>query len=107
MARTAVMRKFNSLLLRKALGIRFRSAYNMKQESGRRTGYQKDNEGVLAGKADDMQFWEPHPKTGIYFPRGHERVMEDIPQGAACLNQTYWVRTTDGVEQPEPDGHSF
>ncbi|KAI4375561.1 hypothetical protein MLD38_013416 [Melastoma candidum] len=98
MARTADVSKFNHLLLRQAQrGIRFGSIYNMKQQSRRRTGYLKDEEGLLVDEADDVQFWAPLPKTGIYFPRGYERVMEDVPQGAACLNQTYWVRATDGV----------
>ncbi|EXC37568.1 hypothetical protein L484_001357 [Morus notabilis] len=26
--------------------------------------------------------WVPHEKTGIYYPKGHEKVMEDIPPNA-------------------------
>ncbi|EEF34883.1 conserved hypothetical protein [Ricinus communis] len=47
--------------------------------------------------------WVPHPRTGIYVPKGHERVMDDVPEGAASFNQTYWLRTVDGVERPDPD----
>ncbi|KAL6218975.1 hypothetical protein ACLB2K_012182 [Fragaria x ananassa] len=49
--------------------------------------------------------WVPDPRTGIYFPKGHERVMDDIPKGAASLNnQTFWLRNLDGVlEKPDPD----
>ncbi|XP_019165184.1 PREDICTED: uncharacterized protein LOC109161304 isoform X2 [Ipomoea nil] len=47
--------------------------------------------------------WAPHPRTGIYFPAGHERVMDDVPSGAASLNQTYWLRSVDGVDKPDPD----
>lgn len=36
--------------------------------------------------------WVPHPRTGIYFPKGQERVMEDVPDGAASLVQTHWFR---------------
>nr|XP_009770747.1 PREDICTED: uncharacterized protein LOC104221381 [Nicotiana sylvestris]XP_016473842.1 PREDICTED: uncharacterized protein LOC107795680 [Nicotiana tabacum] len=47
--------------------------------------------------------WVPHPRTGIYFPQGHERVIDDIPNGAAPLTQTYWLRSEDGVDKPESD----
>ncbi|KAM5549548.1 hypothetical protein ABKV19_000798 [Rosa sericea] len=49
--------------------------------------------------------WVPDPRTGIYFPKGHERVMDDVPKGAASLNnQTFWLRNVDGVlEKPDPD----
>ncbi|KAK4378489.1 hypothetical protein RND71_000351 [Anisodus tanguticus] len=48
-------------------------------------------------------WWVPHPRTGIYFPIGQERVMDDIPNGAASLPQTYWLRSEDGVDKPDPD----
>lgn len=49
--------------------------------------------------------WVPDPRTGIYIPTGHERVMDDVPKGAASLNnQTFWLRNVDGVlEKPDPD----
>ncbi|KAJ8638342.1 hypothetical protein MRB53_012609 [Persea americana] len=46
----------------------------------------------------DLASWVPHPRTGIYYPRGHEWVMESIPDGAASFNQTYWLRASEGVE---------
>ncbi|KAF3435526.1 hypothetical protein FNV43_RR22615 [Rhamnella rubrinervis] len=46
--------------------------------------------------------WVPHPRTGIYVPKGHERVIDDVPDGAASFNQTYWLREVDGVEKPDP-----
>nr|XP_010315194.1 uncharacterized protein LOC104645409 isoform X1 [Solanum lycopersicum] len=49
------------------------------------------------------EWWVPHPRTGIYFPIGQERVMNDIPNGAASLPQNYWLRNEDGVEKPDPD----
>ncbi|XP_010647936.1 uncharacterized protein LOC100265247 isoform X1 [Vitis vinifera] len=47
--------------------------------------------------------WVPHPRTGIYFPEGHDHMMDDVPDGAACFGQTYWLRTVDGVDKPDPD----
>ncbi|KAJ6299096.1 hypothetical protein OIU76_020134 [Salix suchowensis] len=37
---------------------------------------------------------------GIYVPKGHEWVMEDVPENAASFSQTYWLRNVDGVEKP-------
>ncbi|KAJ6302566.1 hypothetical protein OIU77_016626 [Salix suchowensis] len=47
-----------------------------------------------------MEDWLPHPRTGIYVPKGHEWVMEDVPENAASFSQTYWLRNVDGVEKP-------
>ncbi|PKI40257.1 hypothetical protein CRG98_039375 [Punica granatum] len=27
--------------------------------------------------------WVPHERTGIYYPKGQEKVIEDVPSGAA------------------------
>ncbi|KAL1342824.1 hypothetical protein HN51_029317 [Arachis hypogaea] len=50
------------------------------------------------GKIEDSTCWVPHPRTGIYFPKGHEWVMDDVPEGAASFTQTYWLRNVDGVD---------
>lgn len=47
--------------------------------------------------------WVPHPRTGIYVPKGHEQVVDDVPDGAAFFDQTYWLREVDGVEKPDPE----
>ncbi|MCI10892.1 hypothetical protein A2U01_0031989 [Trifolium medium] len=36
--------------------------------------------------------WVPHPRTGIYFPVGHDWVMEDVPEGAATFTETCCFR---------------
>ncbi|XWS54705.1 hypothetical protein CRYUN_Cryun10bG0112500 [Craigia yunnanensis] len=51
----------------------------------------------------DSSCWVPHPKSGIYFPESHEWVMNDVPDGAASLARTFWLRNVDGVEKPELD----
>lgn len=58
---------------------------------------------VMEAKTEDESCWVPHPRTGIYMPKGHEWVMDDVPEGAASFNQTYWLRNVDGVERPDPD----
>ncbi|PSS02656.1 CRS2-associated factor 2 like [Actinidia chinensis var. chinensis] len=55
---------------------------------------------------NDPSCWVPHPRTGIYFPLGHDRVMDDVPDGAASFDQTYWMRTVDGVDKPDHDHDS-
>ncbi|XP_004511304.1 uncharacterized protein [Cicer arietinum] len=40
----------------------------------------------------DSCWWIPHPRTGIYFPAGHDWVMEDVPDGAATFAETCCFR---------------
>lgn len=47
--------------------------------------------------------WVPDPRTGIYYPKGHEKVMEDVPNGAASLPSTYWLRSIEGVDKSDAD----
>ncbi|KAF9675824.1 hypothetical protein SADUNF_Sadunf09G0073500 [Salix dunnii] len=54
-------------------------------------------------KDSKMEDWVPHPRSGIFVPKGREWVVDDVPEKAASLNQTYWLRNVDGVERPDPD----
>lgn len=47
----------------------------------------------------ESTLWIPHPRTGIYYPKGHERVMDDIPKGAASFKQPYWLRSSEGTDK--------
>ncbi|WCJ17904.1 hypothetical protein M5689_000289 [Euphorbia peplus] len=58
---------------------------------------------INGGKSESTSWWVPHARTGIYVPKGHEWVMDDVPDNAASFDQTYWLRTVDGVERPDPD----
>ncbi|CAK9181155.1 unnamed protein product [Ilex paraguariensis] len=60
-----------------------------------------DEKGTADKGGDQPPYWVPHPRTGIYFPKGHEWVMEEVPNGAASFGQTYWLRNTDGVDKPD------
>ncbi|CAI9104310.1 OLC1v1002953C1 [Oldenlandia corymbosa var. corymbosa] len=64
------------------------------------------DQGTLELKEDQrISCWVPHYRTGIYYPRGHEAILEDISEGAAssCLGDTtFWMRNTDGVDKPDP-----
>ncbi|XP_010487900.1 PREDICTED: uncharacterized protein LOC104765824 [Camelina sativa] len=51
----------------------------------------------------EEESWVPHPRTGIFFPPGQEAVMEDVPDGAASFDMTFWIRNVDGVDKPDPD----
>uniref|UniRef100_A0A2N9J6D4 Uncharacterized protein n=1 Tax=Fagus sylvatica TaxID=28930 RepID=A0A2N9J6D4_FAGSY len=63
----------------------------------------KSKKAITGGKIDDSSCWVPHPRTGIYFPQGHEWVIDDVREGAASFNQTYWLREVDDVEKPDPN----
>ncbi|KAL7199500.1 hypothetical protein ACSBR2_021725 [Camellia fascicularis] len=47
--------------------------------------------------------WVPHHRTGIYYPEGHEGVIDGVPDGAASFGQSYWLRNIDGVDKPDLD----
>ncbi|EES17083.1 hypothetical protein BDA96_08G120400 [Sorghum bicolor] len=44
-------------------------------------------------RSPETSLWVPHPRTGIYYPKGFEWVMEDVPSSAASFQQSYWFRT--------------
>ncbi|KAJ4840251.1 hypothetical protein Tsubulata_015413 [Turnera subulata] len=64
---------------------------------------EKSLDSTKGSSKKEEEDWVPHPRTGIYVPKGHERVMDDVPENAASLSQTYWLRNVDGVEKPDPD----
>ncbi|XP_015892969.1 uncharacterized protein LOC107427135 [Ziziphus jujuba] len=90
-ANKQVKRHFNKLMGRETTAA----------ESGRNS-----NKGHEKGADHGLSCWVPHPHTGIYVPKGHERVIDDVPGGAASFNQTYWLREVDGVEKPDFDNLS-
>ncbi|XP_031109764.1 uncharacterized protein LOC116013905 [Ipomoea triloba] len=62
----------------------------------------------VEGPAAKRGCWVPDPRTGIYFPEGHERVLDDIPNAAATSTQTYWLRNVDdGVDTSSPSPHPY
>ncbi|KAK4838063.1 hypothetical protein QYF36_010667 [Acer negundo] len=38
---------------------------------------------MVGSENDGNKIWVPDDRTGIYYPKGHEKVMEDVPVGAA------------------------
>ncbi|GMI91932.1 hypothetical protein like AT1G73120 [Hibiscus trionum] len=34
--------------------------------------------------------WVPHDRTGIYYPKGHEKVMADVPAHLTKDNDIHW-----------------
>ncbi|CAI9769988.1 unnamed protein product [Fraxinus pennsylvanica] len=53
-------------------------------------------------REEDEECWMPDPRTGIYYPKGHEGVMDDIPSNAATFEKVFWFRNQDGVDKPDP-----
>ncbi|GKC43677.1 hypothetical protein Tco_1061399, partial [Tanacetum coccineum] len=39
--------------------------------------------------------WILHLRTGIFYPKGHEGVMNEVPDGAAIFASSYWLRNND------------
>lgn len=64
------------------------------------------NDNASMSKCDnevETSYWMPDARTGIYVPKGHEGVIEDVPENAASFEYTYWLRNIDGVDHPRPD----
>lgn len=47
---------------------------------------------------EDRQCSVPHPRTGIFVPRGQERVVDNIPEGAVSFCQAFWYRSVEEVD---------
>ncbi|GJS33842.1 hypothetical protein Tco_0532224 [Tanacetum coccineum] len=39
--------------------------------------------------------WILHLCTGIFYLKGHEGVMNEVPDGAAIFASSYWLRNSD------------
>ncbi|XP_043707941.1 uncharacterized protein LOC122657334 [Telopea speciosissima] len=66
-------------------------------ETGKPQEWTRDAKGI------NQMCWVPHPRNGIYVPKGHEMVMDDVPSGAASFTQPYWLRSIEGVDKSFPD----
>ncbi|KAG8364213.1 hypothetical protein BUALT_Bualt19G0104900 [Buddleja alternifolia] len=110
MARTAI--KNTKMLLRKPLISMQGLEIGRCMSRFAKPNHHKNADNILEGPVADEQrqpedpqsCWMPHPRTGIYFPKGQEWVMEDIPNDAASFDCTFWLRNIDGVDdKPDPD----
>ncbi|KAK6946011.1 hypothetical protein RJ641_013555, partial [Dillenia turbinata] len=95
--------KTRAIILRgsKAAGRRFSKLVGIDREERFEEPF--DHHQVNKIKGGKSSCWVPHPQNGIYFPKGQERVIDDVPVNAACLNETYWLRNIDGVDKNYPD----
>jgi hypothetical protein len=59
-------------------------------------------QGPVEVRSAEVALWVPHPRTGIYYPKGFEWVMEDVPSGAASFQQSYWLRTGEAESSSSP-----
>ncbi|BFG24920.1 hypothetical protein CerSpe_111940 [Prunus speciosa] len=44
---------------------------------------------------NDRNLWVPHERTGIYYPKGHEKVMDEIPPGAVKDMDVNWFSNNE------------
>ncbi|XP_031257876.1 uncharacterized protein LOC116115890 [Pistacia vera] len=76
---------FNSMFFKPML----RKSYHKTGTSAdtiRESAVKLNPEEGLSAKSQSLQngnCWVPHEKTGIYYPKGHEKVLEDVPPEAA------------------------
>ncbi|OAY39198.1 uncharacterized protein LOC122724856 [Manihot esculenta] len=98
--------KTNKLILREARRIQHHATILLtigRHYYHHRLPAEESRNSIDEAKTKDQSCWIPHPRTGIYMPKGHERVMEDVPEGAALFDQTSWLRNVDGVDRHHPD----
>ncbi|KAK2651809.1 hypothetical protein Ddye_011665 [Dipteronia dyeriana] len=78
---------FNSMLFKPML----RKSYHKKggEDTIRRETIVKSNaeegpmkKSTVGSENDGNRSWVPDDRTGIYYPKGHEKVIEDVPIGA-------------------------
>ncbi|GJY15467.1 hypothetical protein Tco_0385889 [Tanacetum coccineum] len=43
----------------------------------------------------EESYWILHLCTGIFYLKGHEGVMNEVPDGAAIFASSYWLRNSD------------
>ncbi|KAJ4958425.1 hypothetical protein NE237_025536 [Protea cynaroides] len=60
---------------------------------------QKGEEGKDDCQVDGnaRSLWVPHHRTGIYYPKGHEKLMEDVPMDAAKSKAVHSFSSYDDV----------
>lgn len=49
------------------------------------------------GESDSNNMWVPHERTGIYYPKGHEKVLEDVPPVATKEFGVDWFSYNDEI----------
>ncbi|KAJ7961221.1 Late embryogenesis abundant protein [Quillaja saponaria] len=53
------------------------------------------NMGSTTAGDNDNSVWVPHERTGIYYPKGQEKVMQDVPSGAGKDAGVNWFSYND------------
>ncbi|KAH7858910.1 hypothetical protein Vadar_029262 [Vaccinium darrowii] len=80
-----------------------RKAYHKKGSCGdhattKLNGEEVKNKSLVAGdsgRADGDCSWVPDHRTGIYYPKGQEKVIEDVPAGAGKDFRVNWFTNNE------------
>lgn len=54
----------------------------MISDTAKLNGEEVKNKSVVANHHDGNNWWVPDDRTGIFYPKGQEKVMEDVPSEA-------------------------
>lgn len=68
-----------------------RKSSNSRGDAAREAGKPEAEETKRNCGGGESSSWVPHPRTGIYYPQGHEKVMEDVPAAAAKDFPVHWL----------------
>ncbi|KAL0559754.1 hypothetical protein IC582_000121 [Cucumis melo] len=98
MSRTRIPLQANPLFLRKMKQLKRQFRSLVIDSTSQQVLNKKDDETETKSLPYNSSTWVPHPRTGIYFPQGHEWVMKDIPENAASFSRLCWFRDSDDVD---------
>ncbi|KAA8542027.1 hypothetical protein F0562_023179 [Nyssa sinensis] len=84
-----------------SMGIKpmLRKAYHRKSSSPdigdtfKLNGEEVKNKGIAGDR--DNSWWVPDDRTGIYYPKGQEKIMVDVPPGAGKDFGVNWFSNND------------
>ncbi|KAI3455184.1 hypothetical protein Pfo_011847 [Paulownia fortunei] len=74
--------QYNMPMLRKAYH-RKSGSPDMASDTVKLNGEEAKHKTAAAAVNGDATWWIRDDRTGIYYPKGQEKVIEDVPQGAA------------------------
>ncbi|KAL8167263.1 hypothetical protein V2J09_008762 [Rumex salicifolius] len=63
---------------------------------------------IDSGGNEESEYWVPHPRSGIYSPKGQDWVLEHVAHSPASSSSPhFWIRNIDGVDHPHSADYYF
>ncbi|GLJ43727.1 hypothetical protein SUGI_0910460 [Cryptomeria japonica] len=60
----------------------------------------------VEGGGGGASWWVPHPKTGIFYPKGQRKWIDDVEKDDSVQDvNTYWLRSYEAYVEKTPYDH--